>query len=497
MKKVVIIGSGLGGLSCGALLAKNGYQVVVLEQGSQIGGCLQCFSRRGERFETGMHFIGSAGEGQMLDKLFRFLGIKDDLRLSSLDQTCYDVISINGNRFCFANGREAFIEQMASYFPHQKDNLAAYFDLVERVASASSLHSVCFSTAESAMSVEFLLRTIPEVIDTVITDPLLAKVLVGNLPLYAAEREKTPFSTHAFIMDFYNRGAYRFIGGSEQVAVALQRQIERFGGQVLTNSKATRILCDDTHATSVEVNGEMTVPADLVISAIHPVRTLELLQTKLIRQSYRERIMSIPNTISNFSLYLQFKEGAMPYMNHNFYSFNQGTPWDCEKYDSLSWPKGYLYMHFCGEENPRFARSGVVLSYMKMEDVCQWQGTTIGHRGTDYEEFKRQKAERLLDTMEKDMPGIRNAIAHYYTATPLTYRDYTGTEEGSIYGVAKGVSLGLTGRVSHKTKVPNLLLSGQNINSHGMLGVLVGTIVTCSEILGTDNVYNQIMEANR
>ena len=46
-KKVVVIGSGLGGLSTGVILAKNGYQVTVLEQGQQIGGCLQCFSRYG------------------------------------------------------------------------------------------------------------------------------------------------------------------------------------------------------------------------------------------------------------------------------------------------------------------------------------------------------------------------------------------------------------------------------------------------------------------
>lgn len=58
--RVVIIGSGLGGLSCGLILSRAGYDVTVLEQGTQPGGCLQCFTRRGVKFETGMHFIGSA-----------------------------------------------------------------------------------------------------------------------------------------------------------------------------------------------------------------------------------------------------------------------------------------------------------------------------------------------------------------------------------------------------------------------------------------------------
>lgn len=84
-KKIIIIGSGLGGLSTGVILAKNGYHVTVLEQGNQVGGCLQCFSRNGAKFETGMHFIGSAAKGQTLDKLMKYLEIEDEVELSQLD----------------------------------------------------------------------------------------------------------------------------------------------------------------------------------------------------------------------------------------------------------------------------------------------------------------------------------------------------------------------------------------------------------------------------
>ena len=137
MKRVVIIGSGMGGLSCGVILAKNGYDVTVLEQGSQIGGCLQCFTRRGARFETGMHFIGSAGEGQTLDRLLEYLEVKKDITLSELDRDGYDVVCLDGKRYRFANGRDAFVRQMTDYFPHQHEELNGYFDLIEKVAGAS------------------------------------------------------------------------------------------------------------------------------------------------------------------------------------------------------------------------------------------------------------------------------------------------------------------------------------------------------------------------
>ena len=182
----------------------------------------------------------------------------------------------------------------------------------------------------------------------------------------------------------------------------------------------------------------------------------------------------------------------MPYLPTNYYGYSRPSPWDCERYDDAEWPTNFLYMHHCHAEAPRHARSGVVLSYMKMSDVARWQGTAVGHRGSDYEDFKRRHAERLIQEVEKHQPGFASTIESYYTATPLTYLSYTGTEDGSMYGVAKDVSRELAGRVPHRTKVPNLLLAGQNVNSHGIMGVLVGTIAACSELVPPQKLLKQI-----
>ncbi len=495
-EKVIIIGSGLGGLSCGVILARYGYDVTVLEQGTQMGGCLQCFVRDGVKFETGMHFVGSAAEGQTLDRLMRFLELKKDIRLQELDRDGYDVVSLGGRQYRTAVGREAFITQMADYFPHQRTQLERYYDLIEEVAKGSSLRSLRHADFEVAIKPEHLLRSVNEVIDSVITDPLLAKVLVGNLPLYAAERDKTPFATHAFITDFYNRSAFRFIGGSDTVAASLIRTIKRHGGQVRTHCRVVQIVCDESRATAVQLASGEVIPADIVISSAHPKRTLELLDTKLIRPAFRRRVNAIPQTVGAFSVHLRFKPGCMPYMNHNFYAYNGDTPWNCEQYDRNSWPKGYLYMHLCHKPHPRHAESGVIISYMQMADVERWADTRVGRRGADYEQFKREKAERLIDAVAKDFPSIREQIDGYYTSTPLTYRDYTGTEDGGLYGIAKNVKKNAEYRVSQRTKVPNVLLTGQNINAHGMLGVIIGAIVTCSALIPAETIYQQIMEAD-
>lgn len=496
MSKAIIIGSGLGGLSCGYILQKNGYDVTVLEQGSQAGGCLQCFTRKGARFETGMHFIGSASPGQTMHRMFRYLGISGKITLSALDTDAYNTVSLAGERFRFPNGRENFIERMAGYFPKEKDALRRYVDIIDRIASASTLNSMTSDSRDLAASTEYQTRSIDEVLDSMFSDALLKNVLVGDLPLYSAEYGKTPFSQHAFIMDFYNQSAYRIEGGSNSIALALVENIRMMGGEVLTGKKVVKIHCNDTKATGVETLDGNFLPADWIISTVHPNRMLEMLDTRLIRPAFRTRISSIPQTAGGFAVYVRFKEGKVPYMNTNYYGYQGDTPWGCEHYAPGEWPKGFLYMHMCHKDKAEWARSGVVLSYMNMDEVLKWKGTRIGHRGGDYEEFKRERAERLLKEVEKQHPGFIAGIEDYWTSTPLTYLDYTGTEDGSMYGVAKDINAGAAGRVPYRTKIPNLLLAGQNVNSHGMLGVIVGTLVTCSELVPAGKIYRQIEEAD-
>ena len=97
-----------------------------------------------------------------------------------------------------------------------------------------------------------------------------------------------------------------------------------------------------------------------------------------------------------------------------------------------------------------------------------------------------------MDALEKEVPVMKGSIEEYYTSTPLTYLDYTGIPDGSMYGIAKDVSIPWAGIISSRTKIPNLLLTGQSITSHGMLGVLAGSFLTCAEVLSFDDIMSQL-----
>ena len=494
-KRVVIIGSGLGGLSCGYILSKNGYRVTVLEKHTQFGGCLQTFVRRGVKFETGMHYIGSVAEGQLLHRFFKYLSLLPDIKLRALDTQAYDLISIGGERYPFANGTEHFIEQLLPFFPQERNSLIHYWQAIREVTQSSPLHALRDTSEPVMLNPTYVKQSYDAFLEQVTKNERLRLVLAGNLPLYAGEKGKTPTYIPAFINDFYNRSTYRVVGGSETIAQSLVKSIRRMGGEVIASAKVTKLICNDKQAVGVVLESGQELQADYFISNMHPARMVEMVDSPLIRKSYRDRILSLSNTVSNFTVYIHFKKDSVPYLNSNFYHYH--TPddvWRGKSHTRDSYPSSFLFMHLCSAQNQQFTDAAVLISYMNFHDVAPWARSKVGCRGAAYEDFKLENAERVLALLEKQLPGTRRHIEHFYTSTPLTYLDYTGTEQGSMYGVLRDCNQSIHSLVSPRTRIPNLFQTGQNVNSHGTLGVIIGAILTSSELIGLNTIMKQIRE---
>ena len=489
---ILIAGSGLGGLVCGYILAKNGYKVIIVEKNPQIGGCLQTFKRGGVKFDTGMHYIGSMDEGQILHRFFKYLNLLDDVSLSRLDKSGYDVISIGGEKYKFASGFDGFVEELSLKFPQNKNDIKEYVKRIQDIANASPLYNLQEINTHVFIEADYIKTSINEFIASITDNKRLQNVLAGNLPLYAGVKDKTPTYIHALINNFYIQSAYRITGGSDTIANSLANSIKSFGGEILTNAEVESFLCNEEKMTSVLLTNGTVIEADNFISNIHPQVTIEKTQTKQIRKVYRERIANLENTISNFTVFIKFKKDKAEYLNYNFYYYDNENVWSINDYDTDCYPKSYLYMHQSTEDKAKYAESAQMIAYMNYDEVRKWENTKVGHRGDDYEAFKREKTQQMLNKLEKSFPGINNAIEAVYTSSPLTYRDYTATKEGSMYGIIRDKNFPTQTLVSQRTKVPNLFMTGQNINSHGILGVTIGAIITCAEFLGINKIIRQI-----
>ena len=485
MKKydIVIIGSGLGGLICGYILSKNGYKVGIFEKHFQIGGCLQTFERKGITFDTGMHYVGSMEPGQLLYSIFNYLGLLSDVKLHKLDTDGFEHISLNGKEYRFAMGYENFVDTLAQSFPNERKILEQYASDLQKYKTSSPIFNPEKLAAIQFFTHDAVKTGIGDYLDTLTSNSELKNVLSATNMLYAGKRDKTPLYIHALINDFYIQSAWRIVGGANVIADSLCKSIKSFGGEVFTQAEVKSIVCNASQATSIILANGETIEANYFISDAHPEVTLNMLDTPLIKRVYRERIVNLENTLSNFTLYIVFKPETVPYANYNFYKFNTNSVWDSTEYIQKDWPRNYIFMHQVPQKNKAFAESGVLISYMRFDEVEKWSDTFIEKRGEDYKLFKEAKKEVLLRQLEIDFPGIRKNIKEVYTSSPLTLRDYTGTKDGSMYGVLKDKNHLEQTFISHHTKVPNLFFTGQNINSHGILGVAVGALITSSEFV--------------
>jgi len=498
---VVIIGSGLGGLLCGAILGKNGYKVAVLEKNAQIGGCLQSYTRDGAVFDTGVHYIGGLDEGQTLHKIFSYVGLMQKLKLKRLDQEGFDVIQIGNvrNQYPYAQSYELFIETLARSFPNERTGIENYCDRIKYVCSQFPLYNL--RSGDFMGKRDMLDINARETINSFVSDPLLQNILAGNNCLYAGVGDKTPFYIHALILNSYIESAWHCEGGGMQIATILGDIIEAAGGVIIKRAEVSGILVDEGKATSVITKDNREFIGKWFISDLHPVNTIALIQTEVFRKAYINRITSFENTSSAFILNVVFNESAFPFWNHNIYYYSKPeNVWNGIDYQPDKWPENYALFLTSGKNG--YASSASIICYMRYSEIEAWSesNNTVfqpGYRGAGYEEFKEEKASRLFHLIEQQYSGFRTSVKAYHTITPLTYRDYTGTPKGSLYGIVRDYREPLKTVIPARTKIPNLLLTGQNLNLHGVLGVSVSAIVTCSELLGIDFLLEKIVRSDR
>lgn len=454
---VIIIGSGLSGLQCGYILSKEGFRVCILEQHKQIGGCLQNFTRNACVFDTGIHYIGGLDEGQSLNRYFKYFGLMDKLDLKRMDTEAFDIIKFANDPvvYKYAMGHDNFVETLTEQFPAENRTLKKYVKKLQDICNHFPLYNIEYKDLEIS-ELQLFAENAYEYFRYLTHNVKLQNVLAGTNPLYAGLPQKTPLYVHALVNNSFIESSWRVVKGSSQIADLLADSIINMGGTILTNSKVDHFVFEHKELTGVKLTNGEVYHAKNFISSIHPARTLEMIDELHLRKAYRERIMNLENTTSNFTLYIVFNENSFEYLNHNEYFYKKDNVWLTPNNTGKGWPYNFLLITPASVKDQKYSDCATVMAYMNINDVRQWENTTIGHRGEDYEQFKHEKTQQLLDLVEVRFPGFRKTIKKVYSSSPLTYRDYTGTVDGSLYGILKDCNEPLKTLISAKTKIPNL-----------------------------------------
>jgi phytoene dehydrogenase-like protein len=445
--------------------------------------------------DTGIHYIGGLDDGQILNQYFKYLGVMDSLNVMKMDETAFDNVVLDDREYGIGMGYERFADNLKGYFPTESDNIDRFCSLLKRIGSTMSIEGLRRGViSDNAM--QYMEQSAFGTIDEIFTNPTLKSILAARSLLYDGRKEKTTLYHYGMINHSFIESSYRFVGGSQQLANALAERIRLAGGEVICDTEVTEIKTEGNRVSGVVIDNSEFLEATHFISDIHPAATLDLVgNTPQIKKVHRSRFTTLENSWGVFTVYLILKKNSVPYINRNYYIRSDSDTWLSEYDMERDSPRVVLFSMQATEQCQKFAEVASILCPINYELFERWSNTSVEQRGADYLDFKAHLSERIIDFTLSRFPHLKESIEHIYTTSPLSWRDYTASPCGSAYGIVKDFQSPFTTLIPIKTRFENLLLTGQNINVHGALGVTVTAALTCAELLGTEYIAKKIGNA--
>ena len=496
---VIVIGSGMGGMTTAAALSRFGHKVLLLEQAPSLGGLTHSFSREGFSWDVGLHYCGMFGPGQSGTRLLDWLS-GGTVEFRSLG-TVYDTLHFPDD-FELAVGRpvEALQMELKDRFPDNRAEVDAYFEALESADEAMLAASAERTIPEPFRSAhrwwnqrkieKFCGRTTSEVLADYVRDPKLAAVLTAQWATYGGLPTKASFAIHARIIRHYLDGAGYPVGGASAIAKGLVPAIESAGGSARTATPVAEILIEDGAAIGVRASSGEEFRAPTIVSAIGAGETIKrLLPAEIQAQDWAVEIADMKPSVCHFEVYIGFEGDIASHgatrSNHWFYeSWNVAdTLWtdvDAPLQGGFaSFPSLKDEQHDPGPSNHHTGQFMVLADW---STVAEFAGGGAKQRPDEWNAFKEKVASRILNYYKRKFPALAPLIVYHELGTPLATARFTAHEEGGIYGLEVTPRRVLSEVLNPRTPVAGLFLSGQDVMTPGIAGALFGGVFCAAAI---------------
>ncbi len=493
----VVVGSGLGGLTCAALLALRAkMRVLVLERHYEIGGLSQTFHRRRYAWEVGVHYVGDVGGG-MPRKVVDLVtgGHVSWARLPTL----HDRLVAPGIDLRLGGDRAAFRAQWLSLARGEERAADRILDAIDDCARGAAGHALSrlrpgARPNERSPFLAWSDRTVDDVIRDSGASPLLAMLATYAWTDFGEPPDVASFAAYAITMSHYYRGAFYPVGGGGVLARAMTETIARAGGAVVVRAEVAQAIVHDGRAAGVCLADGTEVRAARVISDVGARGTYDWLAPG--DAEAQARMHAIGRSGAHVGVYVGL---ARPPAECGLDGANQFFVRDAPGETRRDWARWFareddapseLFVSTVCASDPSFAsrfpgRSVLSIASPVLElSFAPWRSTAYAHRDPDYAAKKAELAESMLRVVRRHMPGL-GEIDHVEVSTPLTTRDYTRHAGGEIYGLAPTPMRFRHGPGPH-TRTPGLYLTGQDVWSGGVLGATFGGLLTACAITNRD-----------
>lgn len=509
----IVIGSGMGGLVCGAALSAAGRRTLVLEAHYVAGGNSQAFRRdvhgRVYEFDVGVHYIGECGPDGLITKILFGLGLAERVVFRPLEPDGYSTLRFPDLTFRVPASWDRYRARLLEAFPAESLALGRVVDVLRSVSNEGARFQrreigVADLAERAPAFLRWGLRPVTELFAEHRLSELAQAVLLGEQGDYAVRPSKTPTALAAGLTDHYMRGAFYPEGGGQAMAARLVEAIRAYGGEVRTRAPVARVEIEKGRVAGVvlERSGEK-IAAPVVVSNADLKRTVQgLVGEEHFTPSTVERVRAFRMTLPLFTAYvgLDIDLRGSEVHNTNYWLWDttdiEGLYERLEAGDLPDENVCYLTVTSLRDPaSPHIAPAGHTnLQVMTLvpRDYAFWhvdKGPAEGgryHRDPLYRGRKEALLDSLLERAETLIPDLRAHVDWKEAATPITQERFTLSTGGTSYGIEYATDQMGPMRVGPETDVPGLYLCGASTPSgHGISNVMWSGIRAAEAVLGT------------
>lgn len=485
---VIVIGSGIGGLTSAALLAKAGKSVLVLEAHDRPGGYAHGFKRKKYLFDSGVHLISGCGEqgysgGQVIYKTLQALGLLDEIefiKINPFSHARFPELSI-----ALPQTIKDFVNALAEQFPAEREGIQALTELclqlAEEITIADELMAeVDHERAQQLMPALFKYRksTLAEVACQFITDPKLLGVFASNWPYLGLPPTQVSFIYWStMLMGYMVDGASYCKGGFQKLANTLVEGLQQNGGEIRYKSVVEKIIIENEQVAGVIVNGKHINALSVISNADIRQTVFKMVGEQYFPPRYLQRIKKMQHSLSIFVVYiatdLNLESLGVSHETFCYSDFNHANNFSRTQQGEISWlsiTAPTLVDKSLAPEGEHLLMLTTLLPYQVAES---------------WKKAKPEYMKTMLNMASQTIPELEKHVLFIESGSPATMQRYTQNYQGAAYGWDVTPEQVGPSRIQNQSPIKGLFYAGHwSSPGGGVYGVSVSGVQAAQKVLG-------------
>ena len=481
--RIVLIGAGIGGLTAGALLAKQGYQVTIFDRAIVPGGCASTFKRRGFTFDVGATQVAGLEPGGIHHRVFTELDIEPPTA-TYCDPACAVFLPGETQPINVWRDADRWREERQKQFPGSEP----FWDLLNRLFEASWKFQgrdpilpprnlwdlwqlVSAVRLDTLITVPFTLMTVADALKLygLYEDRRLKTFLDLQLKLYSqvgADETALLYAATALAVSQAPQGLFHLQGSMQVLSDRLVVGLEKYGGKLLMRHSVEQIHTASGKVTGVTIRNQKTgdiwtEEADEVVANVTAQNLVRLTCENKLLKNYKRRVDKLPQPSGAFVVYLGVTREAIPAdcPPHLQFLYNQ---------DEIIGENNSLFVSVSkpGDGRAPEGQATIIASSFTDADLW-WPGDE-----QDYARIKQQYTGEAIARLGEYFTLTPENIIHTEAATPRTFARYTAREKGIVGGLGQRISTFGPFGFANRTPVKHLWLVGDSTHpGEGTAGV--------------------------